>query len=210
MRALTVGDAGTRLHARGVDGTDGRPRLLRSSEYRGQLVVLVFYPADNTPVCTRQLHTLHRRASTRSSRSAPQVLAISPQYVESHADVLRTQGGFAFPLLADPDKAVGRAYGILGLLDFYRRSTFVVDAEGEVVYVPPVRRARPVVQAGRRVVAAVRLEPDPIARSVLPDVTDPSSLAERPADPAPVTNVLVGSRGTGWTRCVEGCCSRCS
>ncbi len=42
--------------------------------------------------------------------------------------------GFGFPLLADADKAVGEAYGILGPLGFYRRSAFVVDAAGIVRY----------------------------------------------------------------------------
>ena len=62
------------------------------------------------------------------------MLAISPQSVESHEEFSADQGGFAFPLLADTDKEVGRAYGILGPLGFYRRSVFVVDAEGIVRY----------------------------------------------------------------------------
>jgi peroxiredoxin Q/BCP len=64
-----------------------------------------------------------------------QVLALSPQDVESHEGFAAAQGGFAFPLLADVDKAVGEAYGIIGPLGFYRRSVFVVDAAGVVRYV---------------------------------------------------------------------------
>ncbi|MCB0987782.1 MAG: redoxin domain-containing protein, partial [Acidimicrobiales bacterium] len=40
-----------------------------------------------------------------------------------------------FPLLADEDKEVGKAYGVLGPLGFYRRSVFVIDASGTVAYV---------------------------------------------------------------------------
>ena len=62
------------------------------------------------------------------------MLAISPQSVESHDGFSANQGGFAFPLLADSDKAVGKAYGILGPVGFYRRSIFVVDGQGAVRY----------------------------------------------------------------------------
>ena len=61
-----------------------------------------------------------------------QVLAISPQSIEAHERFAPSHGGVAFPLLADADKDVGRAYGILGPIGFYRRSVFVVDAEGVV------------------------------------------------------------------------------
>ena len=56
-----------------------------------------------------------------------QVLALSPQDVDSH-ERFRAEHGFQFPLLADTDKAVGQAYGIIGPLGFYRRSIFVVNA----------------------------------------------------------------------------------
>jgi peroxiredoxin Q/BCP len=54
--------------------------------------------------------------------------------VESHDGFIQNQGGFAFPLLADADKSVGRQYGVLGPVGFYRRSVYVVDAEGIVRY----------------------------------------------------------------------------
>src|SRR6185503_17824187 len=62
-----------------------------------------------------------------------QVLAISPQGVESH-EGFSSKHGFKFPLLADTDKKVGEAYGVLGPIGFYRRSVFVVDKEGVVRY----------------------------------------------------------------------------
>lgn len=120
----------------GIDrstGGDGAVRSFSLSAYRGAPVVLVFYPGDNTAVCTRQLNSYTEGVDQFASVGA-QVLAISPQSVESHEDFSCKQGGFAFPLLADTDKAVGEAYGILGPLGFYRRSVFVVDAEGVVRY----------------------------------------------------------------------------
>jgi peroxiredoxin Q/BCP len=93
------------------------------------VVVLVFYPGDNTPVCTRQLNA-YTDDIDRFHEVGAQVLALSPQSVVSHDEFSCKQGGFAFPLLADTDKVVGEAYGILGPLGFYRRSVFVVDGEG--------------------------------------------------------------------------------
>ena len=103
------------------------------SSLRGQPVVLVFYPGDNTPVCTRQLNSYTDDISDFEEVGA-QVLAISPQDVTSHEGFAEKQGGFAFPLLADTDKAVGEAYGIIGPIGFYRRSAFVVDPEGRIAY----------------------------------------------------------------------------
>jgi len=96
-------------------------------------VVLVFYPGDSTPVCTRQLNAYTEDIDSFTQAGA-QVLAVSPQSVASHDDFSCKQGGFAFPLLADTDKAVGEAYGILGPLGFYRRSAFVIDGDGIVRY----------------------------------------------------------------------------
>ena len=114
-----------------LPGTGGRDYTL--SDYRGQPVVLVFYPGDNTPVCTVQLNQYTHDISSFEGVGA-QVLAISPQDVASHEAFAAEQGGFAFPLLADTGKAVGTAYGILGPVGFYRRSAFVVDADGIVRY----------------------------------------------------------------------------
>ena len=117
----------------GSDNTETGRRDYSLAEYRGQVVVLVFYPGDNTPVCTRQLNAYTEDISSFTEAGA-QVLAVSPQSVASHDEFSGKQGGFGFPLLADSDKAVGEAYGILGPLGFYRRSAFVIDADGVVRY----------------------------------------------------------------------------
>ncbi|HTN78562.1 MAG TPA: peroxiredoxin [Acidimicrobiales bacterium] len=114
-----------------LPGTGGKQYSL--SDYRGHVVVVVFYPGDNTPVCTKQLNAYTNDIAEFTEVGA-QILAISPQNVESHEGFSAKHGGFAFPLLADTDKKVGEAYGILGPLGFYRRSVFVVDADGFVRY----------------------------------------------------------------------------
>jgi peroxiredoxin Q/BCP len=111
-----------------LPGTGGREYTL--SAYRGQPVVLVFYPGDATPVCTRQLGAYNDELAT-FDRLGAQVLAISPQDVDSHERFAGAQG-YAFPLLADTSKSVGQAYGIIGPLGLYRRSVFVVDAGGVI------------------------------------------------------------------------------
>ncbi len=132
--SVGVGDEAPDFTLAGTDGTDGTDGGgghgdYTLSSYRGRPVVLVFYPGDNTPVCTRQLTTYTAEIDAFREVDA-QVLAVSPQTIESHDGFSDKQGGFAFPLLADVDKAVGRLYGILGPVGFYRRSIFVVDGEG--------------------------------------------------------------------------------
>lgn len=102
------------------------------SEHRGGAVVLVFYPADNSPVCTRQLSTYSGDIGDFDGLGAC-VVALSPQDVDSH-DAFASKHKLAFPLLADPDKVVGGQYGVLGPLGFYRRSVFVVDGGGTIRY----------------------------------------------------------------------------
>ncbi len=131
---LRVGDPAPDFALEGHDPRTGENRVFRRSEFDGAPLIVVFYPADNTPVCTEQLRSYTAGLSEFEHIGAAMV-AISPQDVESHRAFSAAQGGFAFPMLSDPDKAVGRAYGILGLQDLYRRSTFVVDAGGEVAYV---------------------------------------------------------------------------
>jgi len=116
----------------GTDGTEAGRRRYSLAEFRGQPVVLVFYPADHSPVCTVQLQTYTHDIGAFADVGA-QVLALSPQTVGDH-EGFAAEHRFAFPLLADVDKVVGADYGILGPLGFYRRSIIVVDPDGIVRY----------------------------------------------------------------------------
>lgn len=131
--SVKVGDPAPDFTLPGTDGTDDGHRDYTLSDYRGDVVVLVFYPGDNTPVCTRQLNAYTDEIDQFREVDA-RILAISPQSTESHDGFMEAQGGFAFPLLTDSDKAVGKAYGVLGPVGYYRRSVFVVDAKGTLRY----------------------------------------------------------------------------
>lgn len=122
---------GTKAPDFDLPGTGGRS--YRLSDFRGRPVVLVFYPGDATPVCTAQLKSYASDWDAFVDVGA-EVLALSPQDVASHERFSCSSGGFPFPLLADTDKAVGKAYGTLGPLGFYRRSVFVIDAGGIIRY----------------------------------------------------------------------------
>jgi len=128
---LAAGEQAPDFGLDGADGTEAGRRSYTLSEYAGKPVVLVFYPADNSPVCTVQLATYSSDIS-RFADVGAQVLAISPQSVEEHERFAEANGGFSFPLLADTEREVAKAYGILGPVGFYRRSIFVIDAEGVV------------------------------------------------------------------------------
>lgn len=102
------------------------------ADFAGRPVVLAFYPGDDTSVCTKQLNDYNDGLDAFNELDA-QVLGISPQGLESH-ERFSSKYGFQFPLLADTDKAVAKAYGTLGPIGFPRRSVFVVDGEGIVRY----------------------------------------------------------------------------
>lgn len=125
---VTVGDQAPEFT---LPGTSGQNYSL--SDYIGKPIVLVFYPGDNTAVCTRQLCTYTKSIEKFNSVGA-QVLGISPQSVASH-EQFAGKYGFGFPLLADTNKEVSARYGILGPLGFSRRSIFIVDGKGTIRYV---------------------------------------------------------------------------
>jgi peroxiredoxin Q/BCP len=108
-------------------GTDGPFRL---AEQRGQRVVLLFYPGDNTPVCTRQFCSYRDHAEDVSGLGAV-IVGISAQSVDSHAQFV-AQHGLNIPLLADEDGAVAKAYGAWRPVVGTRRAVFAVDEEGVI------------------------------------------------------------------------------
>ncbi len=109
------------------------PRTLR--EFRGRPVVLFFYPRDGTPGCTREACAF-RDAWARFSRSGAQVLGVSGDDVASHARFAR-EHALQFPLLADTEGAIGRAYGVGRFFGMASRVTFVLSPDGTVARVFP-------------------------------------------------------------------------
>jgi peroxiredoxin Q/BCP len=112
-----------------LEGTDGTFRL---SDHRGERVVLLFYPGDETPVCTKQFCSYRDRADDMSGLDAV-VVGISHQDVGSHR-AFTEHHGLTVPLLADVDRVAARAYGVAAPIMGTRRAAFVIDEEGIVRY----------------------------------------------------------------------------
>ncbi len=127
---IEVGQEAPDFTLPGVENGEKRDYTL--SEYRGRNVVLAFYPGDNTPGCTRQMCSYRDNLSDLTATGAV-LLGISPQDVASH-EAWAAKKGFTFPLLADTDKRVIEAYGVGAPLIGVRRSVFVVDPAGKVVF----------------------------------------------------------------------------
>ncbi len=117
---------------------DGDPLTL--SRLRGQLVVLYFYPRDDTPGCTKEACGF-RDIEKQLTQAGAIVLGVSPDSPESHAR-FREKYSLPFTLLADPDHAVAERYGAWREKNMYgkkslgiARSTFLIDPTGRVAKV---------------------------------------------------------------------------
>ena len=108
--------------------------------FRGQPVVLYFYPKDDTPGCTVEACGFRDSYSEFEKRGAV-VLGVSPDDEASHAK-FKEKYSLPFTLLADPEHEAAERYGVWGEKNFggktywgVKRSTFVIDAEGTVAKV---------------------------------------------------------------------------
>ena len=123
-------DVGDRAPDFELESTGGRIDSL--ADHRGRWVILAFYPGDFTPVCTRQFCS-YRDGADRLDELDADVLGISPQSVTSH-ERFSSEHHLTVPLLADPDHATARNYGVVAPGGLVRRSIFIVDPEGIVRY----------------------------------------------------------------------------
>jgi thioredoxin-dependent peroxiredoxin len=112
-----------------LESTDGTFRL---SDHRGERVVLLFYPGDESPVCTRQFCSYRDRGADMSGLRAL-VVGISHQDVDSHR-AFSEHHGLTVPLLADVDREVAGAYGVSVRVLGTRRAAVIVDEDGIVRY----------------------------------------------------------------------------
>ena len=134
-----------------VDQAGQRHKL---SDYRGQPVVLLFYPKDFSGVCTEE-HSCMLDMMDRFNALEAQVLGISIDHHNAHA-AFAAKVGITYPLLADfhPKGAVGRAYGVyMEEHGFHQRWTFVIDPEGRISFIQ--KNAVPEVPEIEEVVKAV-------------------------------------------------------
>jgi thioredoxin-dependent peroxiredoxin len=110
-----------------LEGTAGRFHL---ADHRGERVVLLFYPGDETMVCTRQFCSYRDRSADMEALGAT-VVGISGQDVESHRDFTEHHG-LTVPLLADPGREAAKRYGVSRGRLGTQRAAFVIDEEGIV------------------------------------------------------------------------------
>lgn len=123
----------THIGAHAPDFTlkDGEGRDWRLSEQRGKVVVLLFYPGDETPVCTKQLCSV-RDNWEEYQRTGAEVVGVSTDSVESHRKFAER---YSLPLrlLSDPDRRVASLYGAKSWLPGRAaRAVVVIDADGRV------------------------------------------------------------------------------
>jgi len=110
-----------------LPGTDGDFKL---SEHRGERVVLLFYPGDGTPVCTKQFCSYRDNSEGFAALDAT-VVGISSQDLTSH-ERFAAEHSLTVPLLADPDAAVAKSYGAHARGLGVKRAVIVIDEQGIV------------------------------------------------------------------------------
>ena len=110
--------------------------------FRGKKLVLYFYPKDDTPGCTAQACSLRDHDAEIKARGAT-ILGVSAQDAASHQRFTKKYK-LNFPLLADTERTVGRAYGTIGgsiggalrgVLGLAERVTFIIDERGRIAHV---------------------------------------------------------------------------
>lgn len=108
----------------------------RLADYRGRWLVMYFYPRNDTPGCTTEACNFRDDVAHFRTLGA-QVVGVSVDSAESHADFAEKYG-LPFPLLADEEGHVTRAYGSLrnlGVMKLARRHTFIIDPAGHIAHI---------------------------------------------------------------------------
>ncbi|HEY5074347.1 MAG TPA: peroxiredoxin [Pyrinomonadaceae bacterium] len=110
---------------------DGAGAEWRLSDHRGKVVVLLFYPGDETPICTRQMCSVRDRWEDYAATGA-EVVGLSTNTVDSHKSFAEHHS-LPLRLLADVDRKVADLYGAQSLIPGkVARSVFVIDAGGVI------------------------------------------------------------------------------
>ncbi len=133
-------EVGKRAPAFSLEGSDGKKVALK--DWKGQRVVLYFYPKDDTPGCTLEAQDFQRAQAKLKKKNAV-VLGVSRDTIAAHCK-FRDKYGLGFPLLSDPEHAVIEAYGAWGEKNLYGkkslgiiRTTVVIDEDGKVKKIFP-------------------------------------------------------------------------
>ncbi len=137
MALLSVGDKAPDFRAKDQDG-----RTVSLKDFRGQKLVLYFYPKDDTPGCTKEACSF-RDIWARFRKQKLAVLGVSVDDAASHKKFVEKYA-LPFTLLADPEKTIVREYGVWGPKSMYgrkymgtHRATYVIDEKGRIAAVWP-------------------------------------------------------------------------
>lgn len=121
-------------------GVNQNGQTIRLSDFRGQKVILYFYPKDDTPGCTKEACNL-RDHYAELQAAGYVVIGVSADDVASHKRFAEKHG-LPFSLIADPDKAIIKAYGAWGTKRMYgktyegtQRITYIIDENGRIAQV---------------------------------------------------------------------------
>jgi len=117
--------------------TDANGETVNLKDFRGQKVVLYFYPKDDTPGCTKEACSF-RDAFSKFKKQGITILGVSPDSEKSHQKFV-TKYKLPFTLLADTDHSIADAYGVYGEKKFMgrtymgiHRTTFLIDEKGKI------------------------------------------------------------------------------
>ncbi len=112
---------------------DADGQAVRLSDFRGkQRVVLVFYPSDNTPICTAQLCAF-RDDWNAFEKEHTAVFGVNPANAQRHRQ-FADKHKFPFPLLVDSGGKLAAAFGCRALFGIIRRTVYAIDKHGRVIY----------------------------------------------------------------------------
>tara|TARA_B110000014_G_scaffold248912_1_gene223711 strand:+ start:763 stop:1206 length:444 start_codon:yes stop_codon:yes gene_type:complete len=111
--------------------SDGNSSSL--SDYKGQKVLIYFYPRDNTPGCTKQACSLRDSIDDLLEKKI-KVIGISKDSEKSHAN-FKSKFNLNFDLVPDPDKKIISSYGVLNEKGSANRKSFLVDEEGKILFI---------------------------------------------------------------------------
>ena len=133
---LKEGDKAPDFCLKGID-EKGEEREFCLKDFRGEKLILYFYPKDDTPGCTTEACDFRDNLSQLNSIGI-RVVGVSPDSVNSHKK-FKEKYNLNFTLLSDPDHSVASAYGAYGEKKMYGktkmgiiRSTFLIDEEGRL------------------------------------------------------------------------------
>ena len=109
---------------------DDSGRSVTLSALRGRNVVLVFYPGDDTPGCTKQLCQFRDDWSEATARNV-EVLGVNPQSAQKHRR-FRDKFSFPVPLLVDAGQKIGALYHANGLI--VKRTVYLIGPDGTILF----------------------------------------------------------------------------